>query len=315
MFGLGEALGAASALGGLFGDDNEGAAPQQSNHYTGYNALPEQGRKVYDSYFQMLQALANNPYAQQRMGMAGKPNDMYGSQELYNLQQTQPGQGVRPIGVLEPFNQVQKGALGAYAQPDYTNEGLAQYLQPFQGARDRALENINRDANIGYSGIKGAQAMNGSLARDPMYGGQVPQLEEARARAIADMEAGFNQQALGLRGQSLSDMLNSGNLIQKQNQAGLTAASGQNLAMSNPAYGQAQAYMQLLQGMPQASSSQSMGDIAGRPDMLSKISGFGQGMFGNKLGDLFGNSSGAGAARGGSNQFSQQGNKFNGIYG
>jgi hypothetical protein len=284
------AAAAAASLGAsIFGGKQKGSdAPAQSSSSQGYNALPPEAQAVYRQYFNKLSRLANNPYAQNRMGFAGKPNDIFGSQELYNLQQTQPNQGVRPIGVQEPFNQVQQNALGAFANPDYSQGGLAQYLQPFQGARDRALEGINRNASTLFSGIKGREARVGSLARDPMYGGQLPQLEEARARAIGDLEAGFNEKALGLRQQSLADMLGAGGQIQQHNQAGLQAASGQGLAQSNPLYGQAQALMQLLQGIPNSSSGNSMGTMPWQPSNLTKAGNLGLGLFGNQFGGIFG---------------------------
>ncbi len=285
------AMFAASMGAAAFGGDEEGTGtPEQKSESQGYNALPPEAQAVYQQYFNMLRGLGNNPYAKNRMGFAGKPNDMFGSQELYNLQQTQPNEGVRPIGSLEPFNQVQKNALGAFANPDYSQAGLAQYLQPFQGARDRALEGINRNASTLFSGIKGREARVGSLARDPMYGGQLPQLEEARARAIGDMEAGFNQQALGLRGQSLADMFNSGNSIQEQNQNMLNAASGQGLAQSNPAYGQAAAFLQLLAGMPNAGMGSGIGAIPRQPSSFSRLGGLGLAGFGGSSKGGFGSS-------------------------
>lgn len=287
--GIGAILGAASLAGSIFGGNKKGTGtPERSTQNSGYAALPPQGQQAYNSYFNMLNNLASNPNATNRMGFAQQPQDIFGSQELYNLQQTQPGQGVKPIGSLEPFNQTQQNALGAYANPDYSQQGLSQYLQPFQGIRDRVLENINRNAQIGFSGIKGREARMGSLGRSALYGGQLPQLEEARARALGDAEANYTLQGLGLRQQSLSDMLNAGNLIQKQNQVGLQAASGQGLAMSNPAYGQAQAYMNLLQGMPNSGTGSSIGAVAPQQNNLSKLGGLGLGLFGNQFGGIFG---------------------------
>ncbi len=286
--GFGALLGGASLASSLFGGGKKGGSPESQTQYSGYAALPQEGKDVYNDYFRMLHSLSGNPIAMQRMGMAQRPNDMFGSQELYDLQQTQPNQGVRPIGVLEPFNQVQRQALGNYAQPDYSDSGLADYMLPFQNARNRAMENINRSAGTAFAGIKGREARTGSLARDQYYGDQLPQLEEARTRAMLDAEAGYANQALGLRKDSLADMMNSGNLIQKQNQAGLQAASGQSLAASNPAYGQAQAFMQLLAGMPNSSTGQSTGAVAGRDSNLTRAGNLGMSLFGNQFSGMFG---------------------------
>lgn len=288
-FGLGAIIGGASLASSLLGGRKKGSGmPETSSNLTGYNALPAAGKQVYDNYFRMLNNVAANPYDQSRLGMVGEPQDIFASPELYALQQTQPNQGARPIGVLEPLNQIQRNALGSYANPDFSDAGLAAYMQPFEGIRNRTLENINRNSNIAFSGIKGREARVGSLARSPLYGDQLPQLEEARARALADAEAQFSLNALGLRQQSLTDMLNAGNLVQKQNQAGLQAASGQGLTMANPAFGQASALMQLLAGMPNSGSGQSMGAVASRDNNLTKLGNLGTSLFGNQFTGLFG---------------------------
>jgi hypothetical protein len=288
-FGLGAIIGGASLASSLLGGRKKGSGmPESSSSVSGYNALPAAGRQVYDNYFKMLNNVAANPYDQNRLGMVGVPQSIFDSPELYALQQTQPEQGARPIGVLEPLNEIQRNALGSYATPDFSDAALASYMKPFEGIRNRTLENINRNSNIAFSGIKGREARVGSLARSPLYGDQLPQLEEARARALADAEAQFTMNALGLRKESLADMLNAGNLVQKQNQAGLQAASGQGLTMANPAFGQASALMQLLAGMPNSGSGQSMGAIAARDNNLTKLGNLGTSLFGNQFTGLFG---------------------------
>lgn len=284
----------ASLLGSLFGGNDEEAQPQRSAESTGYNALPPEAQRLYQQYFSMLNNLGQNPYDQRRMGFAQKPNDIFGSQELYNLQQTQPGQGVRPVGVQEPFNQVQRNAYGMHANPDYSQAGLSQYMQPFEAARNRALENINRSTNIAHSDVADRTSALGTLTRDGSINRQSPAIEEARARAIADMEGMFGEKALGLREMSLANMLGAGNAIQGHNQAGLEAASGRGLAMSNPEYGRALAYMQLLAGLPNAGMSNSVGAIAAQPSPFRQAGNVGLAGFGQHLGANSNNNSGGG---------------------
>jgi hypothetical protein len=284
----------ASLLGSLFGGNDQEAQPERRSETTGYNALPPEAQRAYQQYFSMLNNLGQNPYDQRRMGFAQKPNDIFGSQELYNLQQTQPNQGVRPIGVQEPFNQVQRNAFDMYAKPDYSQAGLSQYLQPFEAARNRALESINRGTMGAHSDVADRSSQMGNLGRNGAIDRQAPAIEEARARAIADMEGGFGEKALGLREMSLANMLGAGNAIQGHNQAGLEAASGKGLAMSNPAFGRALAYMQLLAGLPNAGQSSSVGAIASQPSPFKMAGNIGLAGFGQHLGANSNNNSGGG---------------------
>jgi len=268
-------LGAALLGGALLASRNKGG-----KSLSGYAALPSQLQNVYNRFGQYAsQAVPENIYANPRLTQAQQPTSPFDSQALYNLQQALGAESpTQPIGVLEPFSQYQRQALQAYGEPDYSTTGLAQYMQPFESARQRAIENINRQSDINASNVRGREARVGSLARDALYGGQYPQIEEARARALGDLESGITQRALGLRQQSLADMLNAGSAVQQQNQALLNLSQPSQLAQLSPDYAKAQALLPLLSGVPQSGVSTPL-----RPNFASRLANVGSFMFGPQI--------------------------------
>lgn len=276
--GLGSTLGTLALGASLAGRQKGGESSAQG----GYAALSPEGKAAYDTYFSMLTSLPADPYSTGRFEFAPKPTTPFESEELYKLQQLMgEEQGVKPVGVLEPFSQYQRNALQAYGEPDYSEQGLSAYMRPFEDMRNRTISNINRRADERLAAMRGREARIGSLGRDATYGGQLPQVEEARMRALLDAEAAYTDRALGLRQQSLADMLRAGEAIQQQNQAGLATASPSQIAMQSPLYGQAAAYQRLIsQGMPtsstQFSSPQRLND-------LGRFGNMGLALFGNQL--------------------------------
>lgn len=269
---------AASMAASVFGGKKKGSGqPGYQQQQSGYGALPPEAQQAYQKYFAMLNGMQGHP-----MSFVNEfnPYDMFQSPEMFAYQQANPKQGVKPVGVLEPLNSVQRGALNDYANEDFSEGGLGKYMRPFQQARDRAMTNINRLADTQLSNIRDRASLTGSLGRDPLYGGQLPQVEEARARAMLDAEAGFAEKALGLRSQSLADVLSAGNLIQKQNQAGLGAK-----------YMHPMQFMQLLAGMPNSSSGYGRGATPYEASNLQKFGNIGLSMFGQnggQFGGMFG---------------------------
>jgi hypothetical protein len=268
---------AASMAASLFGGKKKGSGqPGFQQQQSGYAALPPEAQQAYQKYFAMLNGMQNPA-----MGMAPEfdQNDIFSSPEMAAYQQAMGKTPTKPIGVLEPLNSVQRNALSNYANEDFSEGGLGKYMLPFQQARDRAMVNINRNADTQLANIRDRASRMGSLGRDPLYGGQLPQVEEARARAMLDAEAGFAEKALGLRSQSLADVLSGGNLIQKQNQAGLGAK-----------YMHPMAFMQLLAGMPNSGSGYGRGAVPYEASNLQKLGNIGLSMFGqnNPFGGMFG---------------------------
>ena len=282
MFSLG-----ASILASAFGGKKKGSGqPSFEQTQSGYAALPPEAKNAYQKFFAMLNGMQGHP-----MGMAPEynPYDIFSSPEMAAYQQAMGDQGTKPIGVLEPLNRVQRDALNSYSNEDFSEGGLGKYMLPFQQSRDRAMTNINRLADTQLSNIRDRASLTGNLGRDPLYGGQLPQVEEARARAMLDAEAGFAEKALGLRSQSLADVLNAGNLIQKQNQAGLGAK-----------YMHPMAFMQLLTGMPNSQYGTAIGARPYEAGRLQSLGNIGLSLFG-------------GGKNGGMNgDFAKQ---FNGMFG
>lgn len=268
----GTKLAAAGGLGAALGASLDQGKPPVNEQKSGYDALPPALKAVYDRYANSLNSIPQNPYDTGRFAQAPRPMGPFESQELYNLQQYSPNQPIKPVGVLEPMNEFQRQALTAYGRPDYTEQGLAQYMAPFEKARQRAYENVNSFYNDKNANIRSREARIGSLARDRDYGGQTPAVEEARQRALLDAEAAALTAALGLRSSSLADMLNAGNATQQYNQTQLQTASPQAINMQSPQYGFAQAYQPLLQGMPNSQYSNQRG---GQPSTMGMLGNFG----------------------------------------
>jgi hypothetical protein len=290
--GVGEVLGGIGAVGSMFGAGEDSGSPAGSTNQSasGYNAMPPEAQRLYQLYFDMLRNYQGNPNDPSRFAKAQMPNaqNPYASQALYEYQNANPDKNVRPLGVVEPLNAIQQRAIGKYEKPDYSMGGLAEYFNPYmENVINRSLGNINRQANISRSGIMDQANRSGGILGTSALGTQLSQNEEARLRAIGDTSANLGAQgfreALGLRQQSLSDMLNAGNLVQKQNQSLLQAALPQNFAGYNPAYQQAMAFANLLQGIPNSSTS-SGSSTAGTPAGLNTL---GKGL--NGLNSLFGN--------------------------
>lgn len=254
--------------------------PGYENTASGYNALPPEAQQNFKRFFDSLSAIPQDPYSTGRFSQVQAPQSPFDSEQLYALQQLMGDQGINPVGVLEPFNEYQRNALTSYGIPNYTEQGLSQYMAPFQAARERAAANINRYYDDQLGGIRSREARIGSLARDRDYGGQTPAVEEARMRAMLDAEAQATNAALNLRSNSLADMLFSGGMIQQQNQAGLNAASPQAINTYSPEYAWAQAYAPFLQAMPQAQSGNRMDP---RKSTLGGIADLGNTLFGNSL--------------------------------
>lgn len=295
----------AGLLGSLFGGNDSEATPERQ--YTGYYALPPEARSAYDKYFAKLNSLGNNPYDTARLNRVVKPSSPFDSQELYRLQQATPDRGVEQVGVLEPFHEYEKNALTQAGNPDYSYGALSKYFDPYhQIVTQSALNQANRTADLNRNFINTySQQFGGRVGgENSALHTQLNENERNRAEVLADVAGrygsqGFNN-AVELRDKSLAGMFEAGGAIRGQNQAKLDAASGRGLSQNNPAYGQLQALMQLLQGIPGA--SESTGAQAAVPSAISKL--------GNVLLAGFGNQGGGGGQKGG-----QSGGGNNGWFG
>lgn len=232
-----EFLGAASLFGSLFGGDDREATPEmrssQSSYAQGYAALPEQGQQAWNNFFNMLNQLAARS------------------------------------GNFPELNRVQQNALSRYANPDFSKEGLAPYANPFQEMVQKQAEAaINRGYDMDRSRLTDRFAQRGSQIRpgsNSALNTQLSQLSESKNRTLGDIIAGLGYQgyneALGLRQNTLANMLQAGNTIQE--------APYRNIGL----------YGQLASLIPQSGygqeTSNSTGAIGARPSFLSKLGGAG----------------------------------------
>jgi hypothetical protein len=295
---IGAILGGAGIIGSALGIGQKKGSPEKSSseQISGYYALPPEAQARYQDFLKGAQQYYNNPQQPGRYGQALNPsNNPYASQGLYEYQQANPDKSVRPLGVVEPLNSIQRSAIGNYSNPDYSMGGLSQYFNPFQEqVIDRATSAINRQADISRSNLLDRINASGGILGSSATGTQLAQQEGERLRALGDMNANLGAQgyreALGLRGQSLSDMLNAGNMVQQQNQGLLQAALPGNQAAYNQDYTQAKSLGQLLGLFPSGSkgTSSSMGEIAPSKNALGKGLGLAGSLFGGQFTGMMG---------------------------
>lgn len=222
--GLGT-IGAGLGLAGALFGGNKGGNPGGSQ--SGYAALPKEAQQAWQQYFGMVNQLGQNP------GQLGPT----------------------------PFNQFQQNALNSFGNPDFSQEGLQNYLAPFQGLRDRQLGQANRDFDT--SDARLASMFRSGAGKGEFNGGRMNALNDNAVRrneSLSGINSGFDMNALGLQRQSLQDQLMAGNQMQ-------------NLQEQGSPFGLAQRYNQLVQGFPQSQTS--WGASQGSPNFLSQLGGLG----------------------------------------
>lgn len=269
-------LGAAGAgiLGGMFGNENEGAAPASS--VNGFAALHPDAQKAWlEQYLPQLLEQYKGKFQTGPLGQA--PTGPFASQGLQDLQAHSNkvggifgnGTGVNPIGAIEPFNQYQQNALSSFGG------GLAGLKNELGGFQDLYNENIlnpqlseiDRDASILNNNLLGQKSGNLGAFGSSALGTQLAQLQDSANRLKLNARAGAFQGALGLRRQSLQDMLTSGSLIQQQNQGSLNAIYPQ--VQQTTAPNRLSQFGQGLSMFP--GSSTQTGPVAGQPDTWARV--------------------------------------------
>ncbi len=138
----------ASLVGGLFGGDEEGSAPQQTtqNQISGFAALPPQVQQAYLQQY-LPGVLQNYTARHNQYPGAMARTDPYASQSLQELQNHYDslgtGNGARPLGGPEPLNPIQKAAFGQAFQ-GYNPQTLQGYINPYT---QQALNAYSQQAN------------------------------------------------------------------------------------------------------------------------------------------------------------------------
>lgn len=272
--------------GGLFGGGG-GESSSQSTSVSGYNAMPSIEQGAYDPYFKAITNLWGVPLDSFARAQVNAPTSPFDSSELYALQQQTPDKGVKPIGYMEPFNEYQKAALSAMGAPDFSMNGLQQYLNPYQQmVQDNAINEINRSYDMSNNNIMDMNSRLNSRAMGSSLGTQLGLNQQNRARDIASTTANLGYQgynsALDLRNQALQQQLAAGGTIQGLNQALLSASNPSGQLALNPDFLRASMLMPLYAAFPQASQSQStsQSETNGSGNGFSQLFGAGLSLFG-----------------------------------
>ena len=235
--GLGALAAGVGLAGTLFGGQKGNAPSHSSSSASGYAALPPEVQKLWLDYAKQL--------------------------EQY---QGGNNQGLR----TEPLNPYQQQALEAYGNPDYSQQGLAPYTQPYQHILDR----INERYDTELAQQRGNFAANNSGKGFYNSGAQrnANMLNESRKRSLAEAEADITNQALNLRNQTLGQQFNAGATLRGYNQENLP-------------YELNNRYAGLLNQFPQSQTTQSSqsGDTR-RPNRLSQLGSLGLAVAGGQFG-------------------------------
>ncbi len=274
----------ASLVGGLMGgDEGGGGSPTAAGGtQSGFAALPPEVQQAFLQQYlpQLLQQhqgkFQTTPLEQARSG----PFESQALQELQDYSNRNSGifggsWGVRPLGQVEPLNQMQQNALGSFGRG---LSGLQNELPGYQSLYNEnvlnpQLQEIQRQQDIAQNNLLGAKAGSGNLGAlgSSALGTQLAQQQEAANRAMMEARSQGYQQSLGLRQQTLQDMLRAGGQVQGQNQTQLNALQPQLQATAAPARLQ-----QLAQGLNQfPSGAIGQGQVPTTPDMWSKLGNVG----------------------------------------
>jgi len=216
------------------------------------------------------------------------------------------GTGVNPLGAVEPFNQFQQNALSSLGGG---LSGLQNELPGYQNLYNENILNpqlaeIDRQLGMGNNRLLGRKAGSGNLGvlGSSAIGTQLSELQDSANRLKLNARKHAFQGGLGLRNQTLQDMLRAGGTIQNQNQNTLGAIYPQ-IQQTLPQNRLAQ-LGQGLSGFPGSSTTTgtSMGATPGQPGLLSNILGIGKTALGLGQGlGIFGG--GGGGAPSFGNQF------------
>jgi hypothetical protein len=286
-------LSMAGSLFGAFGKEKRGYQPETQNRYSGYYGLPPEAQHLWQEQFRRMGGAQQ--YDPNLMQQYGQPNDMFGSQELANLQQRTPGRGVYQVGVTEPLHAFEKQALGAYGKPDYSQAGLAPYEMAYDPMRKALTGQINDESErlrTQQAGMFGANDPRGlNMGSSPERIADMLAQQE-REKRLDQMNMDIRNSALGLRESTLANMLGAGGQIREQNQQLLQNASGQGMAQNSPQNQFMQYMLAMLQGLPQSEYSNMRGATPAVPGWAQKL---GAGMQGTA--DMMGKSKDFGGGR------------------
>lgn len=270
-FGLGSILGGGAALLNAFGGKKRGTGtPAMSQQTSGYAALPPEAQAAYAPFFSNLQQFGANAFNPQYRRMVGAPQTPFDSPELYAYQQAMGDKGAMPVGMIEPLNEAQMQAYGELMNPDYSPQGMAKYMAPYQLQLQNAMDVANRSADTSRRNLEAQFARLSPNRKGTTYSSfenqALAQLEGERGRNLSGIQAQFEgdafRNALALRNQSLASMLGAGQDVRGVNQSMLDAARGLT------GLGQ---YASLLGAMPNTGTGYNNGGTPAQPSFASQL--------------------------------------------
>lgn len=267
---------ASAILSFVGGKKDKQGTPQQMQ--SGINALEEpMKRGTLRGFANLLPVQGNLPNQQAFYEKFGRnPQDLMYSQQGNNLQQQYGDQGILPVGVREDPHRFQQQAWEEYGAQDFSPEGLAKYMQPFNQITGVGEDSLNRTYDQLLQKIQGRNAALGSRIRpgtNEVFQNQLNAVEQERGRALKNLrleEARKNLVGgLNLREQSLGELAGAGADIRGNNQEQLNLASGGGQYRSHPLYGIQQAQNELVN--PYLGAQNQTGPTQGRASNLTRF--------------------------------------------
>lgn len=274
------ALQAAPTIASLFGGKKKSTGTPPQN-ISGYGALPDYIKRGIGERFQAVNS-TTRPLQREYFEKVGlDPNNPLYNPELAKLQRMNPEEPLHQAGILAQLHPAQIAALQAQANPDISDEGLAQYMRPFNDIQAERERGFNEGIDKYKTQIQSQNDLMNSRvnpATNLPLQLQLNDIERNRQTGLSGIRAdlqerGFDK-AMGLRNQLLGQQYAAGDVYNQYHQQQLNNAGGYNRFINNPNVGQAIGYNQLVQ--PYLGGQQQMGGIPERPNMMSRIAGAGQ---------------------------------------
>ena len=255
--------------------------PEQQ--YSGFNAAPPGTKQGISETMKPVLTHAIQPQAHNLLIKYGlKPGTPEYNSALAKLQEMNPEVPLYNQGALADLHPAQIAALEEQANPDYSPEGLAQYLQPFQGGGELAKQAINKGFDTAGAKISENRALTGSVTNpgtSSRFQNLLRRNEVERGQALSGLEDFLQRRnmtdALALRNQSLQQQYGAGQAYQNRHQLELGAGQGYGQFTTNPWVGQAQGMLELM--APLLGGTQHNGAVAPTQSMFSRLLGAGQG--------------------------------------
>ena len=244
----------------------------------GYNAAPPEiqkqmldaARRGFQSFTPEMKAYFEQyPLAQE---------DIDSNPEFTALQAANPNEPMWQRGVLAQRTNAQKQALGLAEGGDFSQQGLAQYYQPYEDAFQAGAGEINKAADAYKGEIASRNALLNSRINpetNQQLQGQYADLEQRRGQSLGGLRGMLQGQAgqfaVDTRFKHGQELAQRGGEQYAYHQAQLDAANGGGRMRNDPGY--QQALLSQALHTPFLNGGASTGAIAGQPDRTSRYGG------------------------------------------